>query len=397
MLLLMSRRAALRGLGVSVALPFLESLLPPTQAGDVKTPPLRLAFVYAPNGKHMADWTPKAEGLLTEMPPTLMPLVPVRDSITVLSGLSLQPATPGMDGPGDHARAMATFLTGVRPHKTSGADVRAGVSVDQLLATSLGRATHLPSLEIGCDAARNRRDRERRSILDFVAEDARYLSDRLGGADRHRLDEYLTGIREIETRIERAQPVISIGGDRFTCPVGVPENFREHAQLLADLVTLAFQADSTRVVTFVLGNDGSNRSYREAGVYDGHHDVSHHANDPTKQEKIRRINKLHIEQLAYLLKRLQSTPEQSDTLLDHCLVVYGSGIRDGDRHDHDNLPILLAGGPGTGLVPGKGGRHLCYPAGTSLCNLYLSLLDRAGIPAQRFGDSDGRLNGLFAS
>jgi Protein of unknown function (DUF1552) len=250
--------------------------------------------------------------------------------------------------------------------------------------------------QVESDAERSKRDRERRSVLDFVAEDARYLRDRLGGADRRKLDEYLTGVREVETRIQRVQPVASVGGDRLACPTGVPENFREHARLLADLTALAFEADLTRIVTFVLANDGSNRSYREAGVSDGHHDVSHHGNDAIKHEKIRRINKLHIEQLAYLLKRLQSIPERGGRLLDHCLVLYGSGIRDGDRHDHEDLPVLLAGGPAAGLGPRKGGRHIRYPTGTPLCNLYLSLLDRAGVRAERFGDSDGPLKGMAA-
>jgi hypothetical protein len=439
----LSRRAVLRGVGVSVALPLLESFCPARDKGKVAAPPLRLAVVYAPNGKHMVDWTPTTEGTKFDLTPTLRPLEKVRESITVLSGLCQRNATTGNDGPGDHARAMATFLTGVRPKKTSGADVRNGVSVDQVAAKSLGRTTRLPSLEVGCeggklagkcdngyscayqtnlswrsestpmpkeidprlvferlfgdrvragnDSANAKRDRDRRSILDFVAEDAQDLSGKLGGTDRRKLDEYLTGVREIERRIQQVQPTVAVGTENLVRPTGVPENYQDHARLLADLVALAFQADLTRVATFVLGNDGSNRSYREVGVSEGHHDVSHHAGDPTKHDMLRAINRLHLTRFAYLLERLKAIPEGGGTLLDHCLIVYGSGIRDGDRHDHDDLPILLAGG-GNGAV--KGGRHIRCPAGTPLCNLYISLLDNVGIRADRFGDSTGRLTAL---
>jgi hypothetical protein len=438
-----SRRAALRGVGVSVALPFLESLLGRAAAKPHAESPLRLAFVYAPNGKHMADWTPNAEGSNFELPSTLRPLKAVRDHVSVLSGLALRPAEPGTDGAGDHARAMSAFLTGRRPRKTSGSDVFVGVSVDQVAAMAIGRATRLPSLEVGCeggklagtcdngyscayqtnlswrtpstpmpkevnprvvferlfgnqgrpeaDAARAQRERDRSSVLDFVAEDARHLRDRLGGADRRKLDEYLTGVREVEQRIQRVQPTIAVGRDRLVRPTSVPENYADHARLLADLIALAFQADLTRVATFVLGNDGSNRSYREVGVSDGHHDVSHHGNDPAKFDKLRRINRLHVEQFAYLIERLKVASEVDRNLLDQCLIVYGSGISDGDRHNHGNLPTLLAG-RGAGVH--KGGQHIRYPDGTPLCNLYLSLLNRVGVRVSQFGDSTGRLSGL---
>lgn len=438
-----TRRAVLRGAGVSISLPFLGSLCRGRDGGKGDSLPLRLAFVYAPNGKHMADWTPAAEGAEFDLPPALGPLEKVREHVSVLSGLCQRNAAAGDDGPGDHARAMATFLTGVRPKKTSGADVRNGVSVDQAAAAALGRTTRFPSLEVGCeggkpagpcdngyscayqtnlswrgestpmpkevdprlvferlfgdrlgadaDPAGAKRDRDRRSVLDFVAEDARELGTRLGGADRRKLDEYLSGVREVERRIQQAQPGIPVGAGKFARPTGVPENYRDHARLLADLVALAFRADLTRVATFVLGNDGSNRSYREVGVSEGHHDLSHHAGDPAKHDKLRAVNRLHVAQFAHLVERLEAAPDGDGSLLDRCLVVYGSGIRDGDRHDHDDLPVLLAGG-GNGSV--NGGRHVRYPAGTPLCNLYLSLLDRAGVRADRFGDSTGRLGGL---
>jgi hypothetical protein len=427
-------------MGVSVALPLFESLSPRAAGASPPESPLRLAFVYTPNGKHMPDWTPATEGAGFDLPPTLRPLEPVREHVAVLSGLCLRNADPGSDGPGDHARAMAAFLTGVRPHKTTGADVRAGVSVDQVAAAAVGRSTRLPSLEVGCeggkpagtcdngyscayqtnlswrsattpmpkevdprrvfdrlfgdrvrpeaDAVRARRERDRRSVLDFVAEDARQLRGQLGGADRRKLEEYLTAVREVERRIQQAQPAVAVGRDQLARPTGVPENYAEHAGLLADLMALAFRADLTRVATVVLGNDGSNRSYREVGVPDGHHDVSHHGNDPAKHDKLRRVNRLHIGQLARLLGRLKAVPEGAGTMLDRCVVVYGSGIRDGDRHDHDDLPVLVAGG---GI---EGGRHVRYPAGTPLCNLHLSLLHRVGAAADRFGDSTGRLAGL---
>jgi hypothetical protein len=437
-----TRRAVLRGAGASIVLPFLESWLP---AGALprQAPPLRVIFVYAPNGKHMPDWTPRDVGAIADLPPTLLPLRDMKQQVTVLSGLAQRNANAMGDGPGDHARAMATFLTGVRPHKTSGADVRVGVSIDQVIAGAVGGTTRLPSLEVGCeggkpggtcdngyscayqtnlswrtasspmpketdprvvferllgdrvrpesDAVRARRDRERRSVLDFVAEDARHLADSLASADRRKLDEYLSSIREVERRLQQSQPAVAIGSERLVRPGGVPENFEKHARLLADLVALALQADLTRVTTIVLGNDGSNRSYREVGVSEGHHDISHHGNDPARHEKLRRINRLHVGQLAYLMGRLQAISQGDGTLLDHCLIVYGSGISDGDRHNHEDLPILLAGGGG-GIH--QGGRHVRYPDGTPLCNLYLALLDAMGVPAARFGDSTGRLGAL---
>ena len=210
-------------------------------------------------------------------------------------------------------------------------------------------------------------------------------------ASRRRLDEYLTGVRELEARIDRAQPVVEVGQARMARPGGVPQDFQEHARLLSDLIVLAFRADLTRIVTFVLANDGSNRSYREVGISDGHHDMSHHGGDPIKHAKLKIINRCHVGQFAYLLERLKASPEGNATLLDNCLLVYGSGISDGDRHNHDNLPILLAG-RGDGSV--RPGRHVRCAPGTPLTNLYLSLLDRVGVPVSALGDSNGRLVGL---
>jgi hypothetical protein len=430
-------------MGVSVALPLLEAMTPAHSQAAGVAGPTRAAFVYVPNGVHMPAWTPTTTGAGFDLPPILAPLEPVRDDVLVLSGLTLDRARAHGDGGGDHARAMAAFLTGTHPRKTNGAGLRAGVSVDQVAAARIGRATRFASLEIGCegskgdgacdhgyscayqtnlswrgestpaaketdprlvferlfggpdpaetDAARGRRERDRKSVLDFVAEDATRVRGTLGAADTRKLDEYMTGVREVERRIALAQPAVEVGQKRFVKPVGIPADFREHARLLCDLLVLAFRADLTRVATFVLANDGSNRSYPGIGVPEGHHDVSHHGGERAKQEKVRAINTFHVEQLAYLLGGLKAVADGGVTLLDRCLVLYGSGISDGHTHDHDDLPILLAG-RANGAV--KTGRHVRYPRETPLTNLHLSMLDRLGTPVDAFGDSTGRLGGL---
>jgi hypothetical protein len=383
------------------------------------------------------------EAFSFKLSPILSPLKPIRDDVLVLSGLTLDKARPHGDGGGDHARAMAAFLTGTHPRKTNGAGLRAGVSVDQVAAARIGRATRFPSLEIGCegsksdgacdhgyscayqtnlswrgestpvakeidprlvferlfggptpnenDAARARRERDRKSILDFVGEDTAQVRNTLGAADQRKLDEYLSGVRELEQRIAHAQPIVDVGQTKFAKPVGVPADFREHIRLMCDLLVLAFQTDLTRVATFVFANDGSNRSYAALGVPEGHHDISHHGGDAAKQKKIQAINTFHAEQFAYLLRKLKAISDGDGTLLDRCLILYGSGISDGHTHDHDDLPILLAG-RGNGTV--KNGRHVRYPRETPLTNLYLSMLDGLGAPVDAFGDSTGRLGEL---
>ncbi len=443
--LTISRRTALKGLGVSIALPVLEAMRPGmARAGsaDRAHTPLRVAFVYVPNGVHMPDWTPRA-GAGLELPPILEPLRAVKDELLVLSGLSLNPARALGDGGGDHARAMASFLTGRHPRKTDGADLQAGISVDQLAAREVGGSTRFPSLEIGCEGGRNagecdhgyscayqsnlswrgdatpvakqinprlvfdrlfgappgaaagvdleRADRRRKSVLDFVGENARRISRSLGSADRRKLDEYLSGLRDVERRIDAARPRLTVGGLKLPRPLGIPADYRDHLRLMADLLALAFQCDLTRIATFVFANDGSNRSYPAIGVPDGHHDLSHHGGDPAKQRRIRAINRFHVEQLAYLLAKLRSIPEGTGSLLDHCLIVYGSGISDGNAHSHDELPILVAG-RANGTV--KTGRHVRYARETPLTNLYRSILERQGIHVPAFGDSTGRLTEL---
>jgi hypothetical protein len=438
----LSRRTALRGMGALVALPLLESMLPRTVLGGVApaAPPRRMAFLYVPNGVNMADWRPAAVGSAFELPATLKPLAPFKKDLLVLTGLTLDKARANGDGAGDHARAMSAFLTGSQPRKTYGADIKVGISVDQLAADKIGRATRFPSLEIGCEGGGNsgncdsgyscayssnlswrsattplakeinprlvferlfasagpgqgdqaRQRRYQRSILDFVAEDARQLRGRLGGTDQRKLDEYLTGLREIEQRLARFDPKVKVTGNaQAKAPTGIPKDYREHLRLMADMLVLAFQGDLTRIGTFVFANDGSNRPYREAGVAEGHHDLSHHGGHADKKAKIHKINLFHIEQLAYLAGRLQAIREGDRTLLDSCMIVYGSGISDGNAHNHDDLPILLLGKGGGTL---RTGLHLRFPRETPLTNLYLSLLDRVGVNVPKFGDSTGRLN-----
>lgn len=439
-----SRRTVLRGMGAAIALPWLEAMMPRTLFGAAApaVAPRRMAFLYVPNGIDMANWTPAVEGALTELPATLKPLAPFQKDLLVLSGLTLDKARPNGDGPGDHARAMAAFLTGSQPRKTHGADIRVGISVDQLAAQKIGKTTRFASLEIGCeggkssgncdsgyscaysanlswrnesspvakevnprlvferlfsapgkgDDATRRRESYKHSILDFAGEDARNLKNRLGSTDQRKLDEYLTGIREIEQRLIRVEQTADVAAPSgISRPTGVPKDYREHLRLMADMLVLAFQADLTRVSTFVFANDGSNRSYRDYGVPEGHHDTSHHGGSKVKKAKVQKINQFHIEQLAYLLGRLKSIQEGKGTLLDNCTLVYGSGISDGNRHNHDDLPILVVGKGGGTL---KTGRHILYPKNTPLMNLYLCLLDRVGVHVDSFGDSKGRLTGL---
>lgn len=439
-----SRRTVLKGLGTAIALPWLEAMTPALSlaAPAARKPPVRMAFVYVPNGMHMPDWTPKETGTDFSLPPLLEPLAKVKQDLLVLSGLTCDKARPNGDGPGDHARAMAAFLTCAQPHKTSGADIRAGVSADQVVAQQMGQVTKFPSLEIGCDrgmlsgncdsgyscaysatlswrsestpnpkevnpkllferlfggagqeaaAARAKRDQYHKSILDFALEDAHALRNQLGGSDRRKLDEYLTSIREVERRIATANPKPATNLPLMERPHGIPREYVDHLRLLSDLMVLAFQTDSTRIITFAHANEGSNRSYRFIDVPEGHHDLSHHMRKPEKQAKIAKINLFHIEQLAYLLEKLKAISEGEGSLLDHCMILYGSGIGDGNRHNHDDLPILLAG-KANGAI--KTNRHVKYRRETPLADLYVSMLNLMGVPIDAFGDSKGRIEDL---
>lgn len=449
----LDRRTFLRGVGAAMALPMLDAMVPTLAraAGAASTSgaagagalPKRMAFIYVPNGVTMKAWTPAKAGKEFNLPRILEPLAPYKDDLSVLSGLAQKNASSLGDGAGDHARASASFLTGAHPRKTSGSDIRSGVSVDQLAARKIGDQTVLPSLELSCDAgarsgscdsgyscayqfnlawrseampvmpevdpkqvferlfgdvsggrdsqqARSRRAMFQKSILDFVNEDARKLNAGLGKSDRRKMDEYLTAVREIEKRVELAEksaPRLP-GGVR---PPDLYESFEEHVRLMFDMLVLAFQTDSTRVSTFIMGHEGSNRPYPFLGVNDGHHDVSHHMRRADKIEMVTRINAFHTKQFAYFLEKLKGVKEGDGTLLDQCMIVYGSGISDGDRHNHDDLPILLAGRGGGTITPG---RHIQAAPRTPLNNLFLSMLDRVGAPTDRFGDSTGRFEAI---
>jgi hypothetical protein len=443
---LIPRRTVLKGLGAVMALPWLEAMGLQTGWAAGNTPekhaaPNRMAFLYVPNGVNMDGWRVGAEGALpSKLPPILAPLNNVRKDFSVLTGLAADKARSHGDGGGDHARAMSAFLTGAQPRKTDGANIRAGVSADQLAASRIGDRTRLASLEIGTEASklaggcdsgysciyqsniswrsatqpmpkevnpkliferlfgagsdleRQRRDAQRKSVLDMVREDFRELNGRLGADDQRKLDEYFTAVREMELRIAKSgtdgQPKLPVGA---MAPKGIPESYAEHLKLLADLMVLAFQTDTTRVATFVLANEGSNRSYPFIGVRDGHHSISHHGHDPVKLAKIQDINVFHSTQLAYLLERLKSVKEGDGNLLDHSMIVYGSGNGDGDRHNHDDLPVLLAGG-GCGTL--RQGRHIVYQKETPINNLWVSMLNRMDIRDVQLGDSTGELKKL---
>ena len=439
------RRTFLRGLGAAIALPMLDAMRP-LRAAAAKAPPLRTAFLFVPNGAHMPDWTPAGEGADFVLPYILEPLQAHRSEFLVLSGLTQDKGRANGDGGGDHARSAASWLTCAQPLKSEGANMRVGVSADQVMAAVVGKATRFPSLELGlepghqggkCDSGyscaysnniswrsastpmsreihprlvferlfadvlpkersegQKRRELYQKSILDFVLEDARALGARVGGSDRQKLDEYLYAVREIEQRVNQAGRAIAANTSvaaGYQVPENVPDGYEEHARLMCDMMVLAFQSDVTRVCTFMLANEASNRSYRNLGVSEGHHNLSHHQGDAAKQKQIREINRFHVQQLAYVLGRLRAIPEGEGTLLDHCMIVYGGGLADGNQHDHANLPLILAGRGGGALQPG---RHLRYAAETPMANLLVALLQRAGVKTDSFGDSTGALRGL---
>lgn len=443
-----SRRALLRGVGAAVALPLLDAMVPALKAAGPtagKLSPNRMMFVYVPNGIDMRNWTPAAGGRGFAFPKILEPLTPLQDDLLVLTGLMDHNAMALGDGPGDHARASASFLTGVHPKKTAGSDVSTGISVDQVAARKVGMATRLASLELGCEdghlagncdsgyscayvnsiswrtptvpnppevnprsvferlfgseedagdpAARARNARFDQSILDIVSDDTKRLEGGLGATDRRKLDEYLTAIREVERQVQMAEKQAAentLATPSIAKPEGIPLEFAEHAQLMFNLMALALQTDITRIGTFMLAREGSNRAYREIGVPEGHHGLSHHRNDPALMDKVAKINRYHMEQFAYFLRKLKSTRDGDGSLLDHTMIVYGSGISDGNRHNHNDLPVLLAGGSRVFRT----GRHVKFTQDTPVANLYLSMLDAMNVPTEKLGDSQGRLNYL---
>jgi hypothetical protein len=434
------RRTFLRGLGATLALPMLDAMIPALSAAAnaaAKGTP-RVGFVYVPNGAAMRYWKPVGEGSAFELSPSLAPLAPFRDQLVVPIGLSQLQAQGFGDGNGEHTRGQAVWLSGVHPKRTEGADVENGTTVDQLAARTIGGDTPLASLEIGlepnyvvgnCDngyscvyintlswrtptaplpaeanprvvferlfgngataATRRAQLAENRSILDSVTDEVARIQGTLGAADRASVTDYMDAIREVEHRIqaqERRQASLVETPDR---PIGIPESYDDHARLMFDLVALAFQADITRVFTLVLSREQSNRPYPQIGVPDSHHAISHHQNDPQKLAKAHKINLYHLQLLASFLERLRATPDGDGNVLDKAMILHGSGISDGDRHDHTDLPLVLVGG-GAGTL--KGGRVLRYATDTPMNNLHMAMLDKIGAPVERFGDATGVLS-----
>ena len=439
------RRTFLRGLGAMVGLPLLECMSRPVRAAGAFGPPKRMVFVYLPNGMHMPDWTPSAKGTLGDMPATLQALAPHKSQVQVLSGLAHVHARANGDGAGDHARANACFLTGAQPRKTAGADIKAGVSADQFAAQQIGKNTRLPSLELSCETAtrlagscdsgyacayqnniswRNEttpmpalfdprhvferlfgveedpdlaagkalRESCRASILDIVKDDASALQKRLGATDRRKLDEYLTALRETEVSIDQnVKFKATQARPQMEKPDGIPSDFTEHLKLMYDLLAFALATDSTRIASFMVQHDGSNKPYPWIGVTDGHHDLSHHGGSAEKQVKIAKINKFHVDQFAAFITKLKSMREGSGNVLDNSMIVLGAGIADGNAHAHHDLPVLLCGGGGGAFKPG---RHVEFAKETPMTNLFLTMFDQMGVKTDRFGDSTGLLKGV---
>ncbi len=452
---LLARRTVLRGLGATLALPLLDSMVPTLafsgQAKQLTRSPIRLGYVYTPNGiigcsaksPRPNMWTPRTVGANVEFSPTMKPLEPYRKDLVAFSGLAQANGRALGDGPGDHARATATFLTGVHPYKTGGADFRLGVSADQIAAKAFGAHTPLASLELGleqpplagnCDSGytcaymamswrsessplpaetnpravferlfgddestdtgtRRERLASDKSVLDYVSGSLSRLQRRVGAGDRRKLDEYFESVRDIERRIQVTEhDKVTMQVPHMARPSAVPDDYFEYAKLMMDLQVIAWQTDMTRVASFTLGRDGSNRAYREIGISDGHHSISHHQNDAERIDKLIKIDQMHVGLFGYLLEKLQNTPDGDGTLLDHSLTVFGSSLSESNLHTHDDLPIVLAGNAGGRI---KGNRHLLYGEETPLNNLFLNMFDAAGVPdVHNFGDSTGRLTDL---
>jgi Protein of unknown function (DUF1552) len=434
----LSRRTLLRGLGVSIALPMLDSMLP--AFAPATKAPLRMLFNYVPNGVIMKDWSPTGDGTAFDLPRILQPMAAYRDKMMVITGLMQKAGNAGADGPGDHARAAATYLTGVHAKKTQGADIFVGVSMDQVAAQKVGGATRFPSIELtcedgrmvgGCDSGyscaysnsiswrsattpnppelnpraaferlfgtsdedpetRKKNRRYDRSILDGAMEDTRNLERTLGPADRHKIDEYMSSVREIEARIQKTENDNKEIVPQMDKPVAAPADLSDHARLMYDLMRVAFQTDMTRIATFMVTREGSSRTYREIDLPEAHHPLTHHQGNAEMIEKVYRINRYHMEMFAEFIGKMAKTPDGDGSLLDHSMIVYGAGLADGNRHEHVNLPVMIAGGA-CGTI--KTGRHL-EVAKTPINNLYVSMLDRMGVPGEELGDSTGPLREL---
>jgi len=437
----LSRRTFLRGAGTAVALPFLDAMVPAFASTVPGKKPVRMAFVYVPNGIMMDGWNPDYEGKFRELPRVLKPLEAHKDDLLQIGNLTHNTGRALLDGAGDHGRCSGSYLTGIQVKKTL-VDIKAGVSCDQIVANQVGKETRFPSLEVGledarqagdCDsgyscaytnnlawrsetqplppildprglferlfgdgnvlspAARLAQAAERRSILDFVMGDTQKLKSGLGPTDRRKLDEYLSSIREVERQIEKAAKDNAQIDPKMEKPYGAPADFAEHFRLMTDMMTIAFQADLTRVITFLVTREGSQRAYRELGIPDGHHPLTHHQGKPELMEKVRRINEYHTAQFAAWLTKLKAIKEGDSTLLDNSMIVYGAGLSDGNRHTHEDLPTLIAGRAGNYFKPGR--RIVCRKE-TPMCNLYLTMMERMGVKMEYFGDATGSLEGL---
>src|SRR5262245_61143412 len=433
------RRTFLKSIaGAAIALPFLDAMVPAIAAQSATKPVPRMGFFYAPNGTYLPNFHPVGVGRNFEMTPVLKPLEPLRDHITVVSGLANKGVENLSEGGGVHTRVGTAWLSGIRPRKTEGADIEAGTSIDQMAAAVIGKDTPLNSLQLALDydfvvgscengyscvyqrtfswksptqpmpmesnpravferlfgeggtaAERFARMRQDRSILDLALEDMARLRKRLGGDDRSTVDEYLTAVRDVEQRIQRAERQTQTSAlPAVEEPVGIPDQFDEHARLMLDLNLLAFQADVTRVVAFQFSRELSGRPYPWIGVPDGHHSVSHHQLDPEKIGKATKINAYHVSLFGYLLEKMKNTRDGDGTLLDTAIMMYGAGMGDSDHHTPVNIPTIVAGG-GRGEL--KGGRHLVYPENTPMTNLGLTILDKVGVHKDSIADSTGRL------
>lgn len=433
------RRSFIKGVGASLALPLLDAMVPAATASSktVASGVKRLGYVFMPMGCDQSRWTPRSENTLNELSPILDSLASVKDHATVFTNMELRPAYPG-----SHATSNSSFLSAAKAKVTESSDYYLGTTADQVAAKQIGQETQLPSLELAMDlmetvgqcdngyacvyqnnlswsspttplpaeahprivfenlfgeggTPEERREalRKRASLLDSITEDMKRMKRDLGVRDRARLSEYLDSIREVERRIQKAEvdskdnPLPDL--DR---PMGVPAMYADHARLMFDLQLLAYQGDITRISTFQIARETSNRSYPEIGVSDPHHPLSHHGDNPEKIERMSKINAFHVSLFAEYLEKLKNTPEGNGSLLDNVLILYGSGIGNPNVHDHTNLPVIVAGGGSGGM---KGNRHIRYEKPTPLANLHLTLLDKVGVKLDSFGDSDGMISDLF--
>jgi Protein of unknown function (DUF1552) len=439
----LARRTFLKGIGATVALPFLDAMAPALSAMPATTAsPLRLGFIYIPMGANIGEWTPRSEGKLTQLSPILDVLLPFRDKLTVITNLELAAAVAPTNG--NHATSNCTFLSGVRAKMTEGNDYYLGTTIDQIAAQRIGKETPLPSLELGTDliaqvgncdngfacayqnclswsspttplapeadprviferlfgdggtpAEQLAELRTNRSILDSVSEDIARLQRQIGQTDRTKVDAYLDSLREVERRIQKAEQQNAKSVDTpLERPVSLPASWEDHVKLMFDLQVLALRTDLTRIITFQLAREASTRTYPQIGVPEAHHPVSHHRNNPVQLAKLAKINAYHVSLIAYFLDKLKSTPDGDGFLLDHSIYMVGSGMGNPDAHTHSNLPAFVAGG-GSGKI--RGGLHIKYPNSTPMANLHLSLLDRMGIHLESFGDSTGKIGEILQS